>query len=450
MSGLPKVLLIAEHASARFGGEAILPLHYFRILRARGAEVHLLVHERTRDELHAFFPDDDRIHYVQDTMFHRFIFWLSEKLPVRLASLTTGVLSRLSTQFNQRRIARVLISRHGLQVVHQPIPVSPREPSLLYGLGVPVIIGPMNGAMAYPPAFFRREPAWIKLVILIGRYVSRLANRVFPGKYRAALLLVANERTSIALPKKNEGRVCKFPENGVDLSLWTRPDGGDAESGWSKDNHSSQPFALLFIGRLVDWKAVDLLIDAFRIAVVRSPRPLCLSIIGDGREMSSLMHQCQNAGLLAASELEPGKVYFLGWRSQQECAVRLWRGDALALPSLVECGGAVVLEAMAAGKPVIATDWGGPADYLDETCGILVKPEGRRELVSGFADAILRLATNPEVARALGREGRARIERNYDWERKVDAMIRLYDMVINDKGNFSSLDELPYPSRSSE
>ena len=53
--------------------------------------------------------------------------------------------------------------------------------------------------------------------------------------------------------------------------------------------------------------------------------------------------------------------------------------DALVLPSLYECGGAVVLEAMAMGLPVIATKWGGPTDYLDEKTGILIEPTGRRK-----------------------------------------------------------------------
>ena len=46
-----KILIVADHASARFGGEAVLPIHYFRELRARGLPVWLLTHARTRDEL---------------------------------------------------------------------------------------------------------------------------------------------------------------------------------------------------------------------------------------------------------------------------------------------------------------------------------------------------------------------------------------------------------------
>ena len=60
-----RVMIVAENASTRFGGEAIIPYHYFRLLRARGVDAHLIVHARTRDELVSLFPDDlKHIHFV--------------------------------------------------------------------------------------------------------------------------------------------------------------------------------------------------------------------------------------------------------------------------------------------------------------------------------------------------------------------------------------------------
>ena len=67
-----------------------------------------------------------------------------------------------------------------------------------------------------------------------------------------------------------------------------------------------------------------------------------------------------------------GKVFFAGHRSQPEIAELMATHDCLVLPTLIESGGAVLLEAMAMGLPVISTDWGGPADYVDDSCGILV------------------------------------------------------------------------------
>src|ERR1700689_2504106 len=102
-------------------------------------------------------------------------------------------------------------------------------------------------------------------------------------------------------------------------------------------------------------------------------------------------------------------VVFHGFVSQKQCAKFLMDCDALVLPSLYECGGAVVLEAMAMGRPVIATDWGGPHDYLDDTCGVLLAPNGRSELIEGFASAMQRLIDAPNEAKALGAAGRKRV-----------------------------------------
>lgn len=78
------------------------------------------------------------------------------------------------------------------------------------------------------------------------------------------------------------------------------------------------------------------------------------------------------------------------------------------------------------GKPVVATAWGGPLDYLDERCGVLVPPASRDALVQGLADAMVRLAASPGLRREMGRFGRDKVRRVYDWEVKVDRMVDVY------------------------
>jgi glycosyltransferase involved in cell wall biosynthesis len=112
--------------------------------------------------------------------------------------------------------------------------------------------------------------------------------------------------------------------------------------------------------------------------------------------------------------------------SQADCAKQLARCDALVLPSMAECGGAVVLEAMAMEVPVIATAWGGPTDYLDPSCGILVEPSSRDAFVEDLAQALIRLATHPQDRRAMGKAGRLKVTRDFDWETKVDRMVGHY------------------------
>jgi glycosyltransferase involved in cell wall biosynthesis len=415
-----RVVIVAEHASAKFGGEAALPVHYYRVLRQRGVAAWLVVHARTRLELEALFPGDrDRIIFVPDTVWHRLLWRLSEMLPTRLSGFTTGFAMRFITQLYQRREIRKLVRDKGITVIHQPMPVSPKEPSMIYGMGVPVVIGPMNGGMDYPPAF-RRMQGWVeRLAISAGRKLSALMNKAMPGKRRAAVLLVANIRTRDALPQGVTHRVEMLVENGVDLSLWQA-------AATAARSPSSLATRYVFLGRLVDWKAVDLLLLAFKRAA--SQACISLSIIGDGDERPRLEQLAREMDLLDVEHGDQaGKVQFLGWMPQEECAVQLRQADALVLPSLMECGGAVVLEAMAMEIPVIATDWGGPADYLDSSCGILVKPSSREDFVEALAAALQRLAQSPQQRITMGKAGRAKVVRQFDWEVKVDRMLEIYD-----------------------
>lgn len=418
-----RVLIVAEHASAQFGGEAALPLLYYRLLRQRGIAVWLVVHERTRAELETLFPQDgERIVFVADTTAHRLLWRLSRLLPARLSNFTTGFAMRLLTQLAQRRVVRQLVREQQISVIHQPMPVSPKEPSLIHGMGAPVIIGPMNGGIDYPPAFRHLQSRTEGFAIAAGRSFATLMNRLLPGKHRAALLLVANERTRRALPAGVCTRVELMVENGVDLALWRPAD----------DRASRLPSPVtryVFIGRLVDWKAVDLLLHAFSRAVMTSP--MTLAIFGDGSERARLEQLARDLDIFTDEVPgQPGKVKFFGWMSQADCAVRLQQCDVLVLPSLMECGGAVVLEAMAMGMPAIATDWGGPADYIDNSSGILVPPASRQAFIEGLALALTRLAKSPAKRIAMGKAARARAIRHFDWQVKVDRMLSLYGSVI--------------------
>jgi glycosyltransferase involved in cell wall biosynthesis len=288
---------------------------------------------------------------------------------------------------------------------------------MMFGFGVPVLIGPMNGGMDYPPGFRSTRGPAERLLFGIGAFASSLLNRLMPGKRKAALLLVANERTRRALPRSATARVHELVENGVDLGLW-RP--------VVRARPSTEPAltSFVFMGRLVDWKAVDLLLRAFKLAAGQAR--IRLLVIGDGVERARLESLAKELGVWSAAEAGSGQVRFAGWLPQRDCAESLLDADCLVLPSILECGGAVVLEAMSMGKPVIATAWGGPLDYLDATCGVLVPPHGPQQLVEGFVQAMVRLANAPSERESMGRAGRAKVQRDYDWEIKADRMLELY------------------------
>jgi glycosyltransferase involved in cell wall biosynthesis len=216
--------------------------------------------------------------------------------------------------------------------------------------------------------------------------------------------------------------IVSLVENGVDLQLWHQK--GSAATVL---NSTSPRF--VFVGRLVDWKAVDLLLEAFARASARVH--MRLLVIGDGPERARLEELAGRLGLTSVVQSgEPSACTFSGWMSQADCAACLRASDVLVLPSLREAGGAVVLEAMAAQLPVIATAWGGPMDYLDKSCGLLIEPASREAFIEGLSNAMLQLALNPEQRLAMGRAGRLKAERQFDWQAKVDRILQLYGSVI--------------------
>ena len=375
-------------------------------------DVHLLVHERTQAELHEAFPQDRaRLHFVADSLVNIWFLKIGKFLPGRVAAFTLGAISHLETQIRQRSLARSLVDKYRFDVVHEPIPVSPQLPSMMFGLSVPVIIGPMNGGMEYPPNY-NLASRFERTMFPILRSTARVWNRILPGKINASLLLVANKRTYDALPiNVRRNRVAELVENGVDVRLFQK-----------KSNYvDAKSIQIIFIGRLVDLKCVNLLIAAFERLI--GNKSFHLHIIGDGPLRSSLEQQAAQMSITA-------HVHFHGHIPQSAVAEFLRNADIFVLPSMRECGGAVILEAMASGVPVIATKWGGPVDYIVEDSGILIPPATPDVFVNELASAILWMADNPQARVEMGKAGRKRAELLYDWRVKAKAILEIYESVV--------------------
>jgi glycosyltransferase involved in cell wall biosynthesis len=224
------------------------------------------------------------------------------------------------------------------------------------------------------------------------------------------------------------GEVLEMVENGIDLSMWQRPE--------QRSEPTDDSVRFVYLGRLVDWKGVDLLLESWS-AIHRSISAR-LQIIGDGPMRGHLDALRDRLGLTDSVE-------FTGMLAQSECVERLAQADALILPSLLECGGAVVLEAMAMGLPVIATHWGGPADYLDETCGLLIPPESRESFVVALAAAIRQLHGSRELRLRLGSSGRWKATCEFSWDAKIDRIIEIYRRAVVPPGEWGSGDERSEP-----
>jgi len=407
-----RVCIVADNASFRFGGEASLPLHYFSRLRARGIEAWLIIHDRNRSELEDLFPaEQHRIQYIPDKWFHKLIFQLSRHPSRRFSEATFGILMVLIDRRIQRTMIQRLILEQRINIVHQPIPVSPKTPSFISGLGVPVVIGPMNGGMEYPEAFRGAESLFTRITVALARGSANLVNSIIPGKKDATLLLVANQRTRLALPACAGGHTIEMPENGVDLSIWSFP---------ANAVPPANPPRFLFVGRLVDWKRLDFALRA--LAEIPGAQ---LEVIGNGPRRRAWSSLAESLGIA-------DRVRWRGWLSQLECARVMHGATALLLPSIYESGGSVVLEAMACGIPVVATAWGGPAVYLDSNCGILVDPSNAKAITQGFVDAMRKLIADPALCAHFASAGRKRVEELFDWNLKIDRILELYREGIDE------------------
>jgi glycogen(starch) synthase len=176
---------------------------------------------------------------------------------------------------------------------------------------------------------------------------------------------------------------------------------------------------ILGIGRHVAQKGFDVLLNAFAQSGLATHD---LLLAGDGPEHTALQR-------LASELLPAGRVTFLG-RADRPKAVSLFRGcDFFVLPSRQEPLGIVNLEAMAAGKAVIASRTGGvPEIVADGETGILVAPGE----AAALAAAIRTVATDSALRERLGAAGRERV-RKFTWEAVATTYIQIYEAAIATK-----------------
>jgi len=174
-------------------------------------------------------------------------------------------------------------------------------------------------------------------------------------------------------------------------------------------------FLWMFAGRLAAVKDLGTLIRAFAVARERAIAPLRLVIIGDGPERPMLESLCQSLQLGAA-------ITFLGARAQVPRLLQA--ADGFVMCSLSEGLPMVLLEAMAARVPCVATAVGGIPELFAGGAGLLTAPQD----VPGIAAALLKLAADPEQRRLMVEIAFAKIAANNDLDRVVDEYLRLFEL----------------------
>ncbi len=181
-------------------------------------------------------------------------------------------------------------------------------------------------------------------------------------------------------------------------------------SGTRRRFNLGKSSVILAVGRLIERKGFEYLIEAIP-TVLLSVSDAVLVIVGDGPLRSMLEEKAKRLGL-------ERQISVLGRLSNRDLFALYAISDVFVLPAVLDSDGnteglgVVLLEAMSMARPVVASKVGGiPEVVVDEETGILVQPEESAEL----ADAIVRILSNREMSRKLGKKGMERATRRFSW-----------------------------------
>ncbi len=206
--------------------------------------------------------------------------------------------------------------------------------------------------------------------------------------------------------------------NGIDAGRMACPDSADDlalfRRRWALDSER----IILFVGRLVREKGVEVLIDAMPRVVAACPEARAIVVGGGGSE--GLAQRAKGAGV-------GEKMVFAGFLPDEDLA-RLYRvADVAVFPSLYEPFGIVVLEALAAGVPVVTSDIGGFREIVrhNET-GIHTWADNPESLAWG----ICRVLSDPALAARLGSQGPEEVRQRYAWGGIAERTMGVYDEVV--------------------
>lgn len=183
----------------------------------------------------------------------------------------------------------------------------------------------------------------------------------------------------------------------------------------------SGPLRLLFVGHLIPRKGADVLLTALR-RLTDNGMKVELTIIGIGAESGPLHRQAETLGISS-------NVHFAGGVSHGDIAHFFSDCDVFVLPSFAESFGVVVIEALATGKPVIATRSGGPEHIIDESVGMLVEPGDVEALASAIQGVGEQLETY--VPSRLS----AYVESRYSIATVADKVTALYKEVADNSAD---------------
>jgi len=207
---------------------------------------------------------------------------------------------------------------------------------------------------------------------------------------------------------------CKIPINEISII----PRGVDADKFENQPWDRVERNLIFFAGRLEEGKGVRYIIEAMKHVFKEIPNAkLVIAGEGPGREKFEDFAQA----------VAPKNIVFFGKIAHKEMAEWYGKCNVFVMHSKFEPFGAVTVEAMASGRPVVVSNAGGSIEIVkNNETGILVEFGD----VKGIADAIVKILKDEELARKMGEKGRKRIEEEYSWEKEADRIEEIYEELI--------------------
>jgi glycosyltransferase involved in cell wall biosynthesis len=309
-------------------------------------------------------------------------------------------------------------SRHSqikFDIAHHVTYVKYWSPSFLSLLPIPFIWGPVGGGEAAPKPFWRDFSKKAKLYET-ARDIAQRLGELDPftrmTARRSMMALATTEETAQrlrSLKAKNIKIVSQLGLSQEEINLLSQ-----------YSTLPENPIKFICVGRLLHWKGVHLGIRAFAQVKLTNSE---YWIVGNGPEMERLKGEVKELGIT-------DRVKFLGNLSRQETLSKMAESHVLVHPSLHDSGGLVCTEMMGVGRPVICLDLGGPGTQITEETGIKVPGINPDQAVEDLADAMQKLASDPDLRSRLGEGAKKRVKEFYDWDLKGEYFAQLYEEIV--------------------
>ena len=407
---MAKVLLLSYGCEPNKGSEAGLGWHWAGELSKRH-QVIVLTHPRGRAAIEAQLAIDPRpnlrIRYVQLP----FMLDPWRRFPGEQAIQLRYIVWQLAAYL----VARRIVAREEIDLVHHVSWTTMTGPTLGWALGKPFVWGPVGSGQRAPLQMrrFLGFKGWLREAIRNTQVATVTLN---------PLARLTARRASIAFGS-NPDTVDRLRDLGAS-PIRLQPDVAADESwlaaGPPAIRRRERPI-IAWSSRMMARKAPGLAIEAF--ARLRAVQDAELWMIGDGPLRTDLVALTRRLGV-------ERDVKFWGWVEHDRVPELLSNADMFLFTSLRDTAPLPVIEAMARGLPVVALDLHGVANLTDESA-LKIPVNDPNRLVGDISDALLDLATSPDLRSRYSRAGWDSVRRDHIWPRRFAGIDGTYEMILN-------------------